>query len=509
MIFTTTIICVISFGCSPRPDRTSLIEDKAPEDTNIKNTNVNNTITENATAGQKITESQTIEEILGETIENEFDPNTMTFVTFKLVGKTPPGKPKIAFANDPASALFERWGIPIQLKQIDPNTWTCPLWLESSFVIGWIADDKKLFGYVSEPFTITKDLVVTFSPGMPTVFEYDLSAPPKDVSVFPVEFFLPIKTINNDKQTYLSWGATQIIDKPSVVRIETLAPGTYRLSTHTVNFLKYHSKRVPCLYDIREIEIKPGIINRFEPNYPVIDTVVEANDLTINGTFYNYDRTPLPNTTVELIPHYDDILQPMPNLYYPPTKTDPNGKFAFTGVRPDTTMFFNSEYTNVILFKDSLKGKSSFSIDFVKGLNTLPLIVGTPAQDLVIEWTDGKSSSISDFAGKILVVDFWATWSEPSRKTLPQLNSLAEQFSGRSDVLFIELNLDYDRATWKEAVNNSELKALRHGWLELKKNTFVLNKHLPYTLIIDKEGILRAHGRDLDIKLVLEKMLKP
>lgn len=469
---------------------------------------------EDQTIGQNNTENTTSiaaldEEPLDEEIEFEFDPNTMAYVTFKLKGKTLPGKPKIAFANDPASALFERWGIPLSLKRIDPNTWIRPLPLGDEFVVGWIADDKKLFGYCSEPFKVTKDLVVTFSPGMPTIFEYDLTSPPKGVNVFPVEFFLSIKTVSNGTVTYLSWGATQTIDKPEVVRLETLTPGSYRLSTHTVNFLKYQANRNPCLYDIREVEIKPDVVNRFEPNYPIIDTTTEANDLIIRGTFYDFDRTPLSNTKVEIIPNYDDIMQPMPNLYYPPITTDPNGKFEFTGVRPDMTFVFDSEYTNVILFKDSLKAKSTVSVNLVKGMNTLPLIIGTPVQDLVIDWKDGTSSSLSDLMGKTLVLNFWATWSEPSKNTASLLNTLAESYSGQSDVLFVELNLDYARATWEEAVNNSEWKSQRQGWLGFKKNTFVLNRHLPYSMVIDKNGIIRAMGRNLDVKLVLDKLLKP
>lgn len=542
-IFTITIMCVFSFSCSPKPDRTSVIEDKITDDSTTEEAITNDVTTEDAIIEEASTEeiitndistedkiiedvitdgaatedeiSEGIiadvaiaeDEILDDPIDFKFDPNSMTLVTFKLEGKTLPGKPKISFANDPASALFERWGIPLDLKQIDPNTWVRPLPLGGSFVTGWIVEDKKLFGYCSEPFTVTKDIEVTFSPGMPTTLEYDLSTPPKDVNVFPVEFFLPIKTISNGTQTYLSWGATQTINEPRVVRIEVLAPGIYRLSTQTSNFFKYHSDRIPCLYDKREIEIKPGAVNKFKPIYPEIDTTVDANDLTIQGTLYNYDRSPLPDTTVELIPHYDDILQPMPNLFYPKATTDPNGKFKFAGVRPNTTVVFNSEYTNVILFKDSLKERSSISIDIVKGLNTFPLIIGMPAQDLIIEWQDGNNSAISDLLGKTLVMNFWATWSESSTKIVSQLNTLAEQFSDRSDVVFIELNLDYDRAIWKEAVNNSEWKALRHGWFDFRKNTYVLNRHIPLTIIIDKNGIFRAGGNDLDIKLLLEKVL--
>lgn len=440
-------------------------------------------------------------------IEFDLDPNLFTLAIYRLEGQTLPGIPRIAPAQDAASAIFDKLGLSFELQQIDQNTWASPLRLGESYVIGWIVEDKKLFGYCSEPFIATKDIELTFSPGMPITLEYDLSNPPDGVNVFPVVLLLPIKTIRNNGETYLSWGVQRKIDEPSIVKIEGLAAGAYRISAQTSGFEQYIAKRAPFLFDKREVEVKPGTVNRFEAIYPVIDTTVEENDVTIQGTLYDYDKKPLPDTTVELIPYDDDSMQTMVDLYYNLSTTDQDGKFKFAGIRPNTTVGLSSDFTSIILFKESLPEGASISVELVKGLNSLPLILGAPAQDLVIDWKDGSSSSFSDMIGKTLVVIFWATWSESSGKTVSELNSLAQELSDSKDVVFIGLNLDYNHDVWEKAVNDSEWKALRHGWFELKKNTYALNRHVPFSIIIDKNGILRTGGTDLDIITELEKIL--
>jgi len=101
-------ILIISFGCSPKPKTTPVTQDS---------------------------------------FDFEIDPNTMTLVTYRLTGKTLPGTPKVVPANETATALFERFGMSCNVKQIDDKTWAGPLMLGYSYVIGWITEDKKLFGY--------------------------------------------------------------------------------------------------------------------------------------------------------------------------------------------------------------------------------------------------------------------------------------------------------------------------------------------------------------------------
>ncbi len=468
-IFFTTLIFLIPFGCSPNSQ-------KAP-------------ITQDA-------------------FDFEIDPNMMTLVIYKLEGETLPGKPKIVPANDSATALFERFGISFDIKQIDDNTWIGPLMLGDSYVIGWIVEDKKLFGYCSEPFTATKNLEVTFSPGMPSTLEYDMTNPPNDIHIFPTDFLLRVKTISKGKETYLSWGINQTIKEPKTITVEGLAAGTYKLTATVSNNEQYAKEREPFLYDEREIEIKNNTSNRLEAIYPKIDTTVEATDITIRGTLYNKDRKPLPDTMVQVIPYIHKTKIQRLDLYYPKLTTDSEGKFEFVGVRPNITATVNSDYTSILLLKELMKENACISLDLVRGTLTFPIEIDAPVQDLIIDWKDGDSSKLSDFIGKTVVLDFWATWCQSCKDAVTELNSLAAQFSKRSDIVFIELSTDFDRADWEQTIDKSDWNQLRHGWLDLMKNFYVLNKAIPYSVIIDRNGIIRAAGDDIDIKLELEKILE-
>lgn len=442
-----------------------------------------------------------------ETFEFQYDPNTMTLVKFKLVGETLPGMPKVVPAKNTASALFERMGIPYDIKQLDETTWISPLRLGHSYVLGWIVEDKKLFGYCSEPFTVTKDAEITFSPGMPSTVEYTVSAPPEGIQAFPAVFLLPIKAISNGNETFLSWGIREEINEPRVIKVEGLAAGTYKLSANTSNARKYLDERVPFLFDMRDIEIESGTVNKFEVLYPVVDITEEENDVTVRGTLYDIEKNPLPDRVVRFIPYGDDIAEPSLSLYYPACTTDTDGNFEFRGIRPNINATLNYGYTSLLLLKESLKEGSVISADLILGVNTLPVIIDSTIHNLVIDLENGDSGKLSDFNGKIVVVDFWATWSESCPKRVSELNSLAEQFSSRDDVVFVELSIDYDRDAWKQTVDNSDWNRLHHGWLDPKKNIYVLNRPVPFTMIINKDEILVAAGYGLDIKAELEKIL--
>jgi len=464
-------ICVISFGCSQKPKSPSITQDA---------------------------------------FDFHIDPNRMTLASYKLVGKTLPGTPKIVPAHSASHALFERLGISYDIKQIDENTWIGPLILGDTYVIGWIVEDKKLFGYCSEPFKAAKDIEVEFSPGMPATVEYVVSTPPEDIKAFPAQFIFPIRTISDGNETYLSWGVNERIDEPRVIKIEGLAAGTYRLSAYTHNAEKLLDARIPFLFDRREIEVKSGTSNKYEIIYPEIDTKVEETDVTIRGTLYDIDKKPFANQIVKLIPYENNLSDPMMHLYYPNCTTDPNGKFEFVGVRPNINATLNYKYTSVLLLNESLTEGTTISVDILLGQDTLPLIFGEPMQNLVIDFKDeGEGEgTLSNFMGKTVVVDFWATWSDSCKKRTAEMNTLAEQFSEQSDIVFIELSIDYDRAVWEQAVDESGWKQLRHGWLDPMKNIYVLNQKVPCSIIIDKKGILRTAGFDLDIKTELEKILE-
>lgn len=97
---------------------------------------------------------------------------------------------------------------------------------------------------------------------------------------------------------------------------------------------------------------------------------------------------------------------------------------------------------------------------------------GQPAIDFAFTDKNGKSARLSDYRGKVIFIDFWATWCGPCIKEAPAFEALARQFEG-SDVVFLSVSTDSSRDVWlrylrthaKEGLQvHSTDDSLRAGW---------------------------------------------
>jgi thiol-disulfide isomerase/thioredoxin len=62
------------------------------------------------------------------------------------------------------------------------------------------------------------------------------------------------------------------------------------------------------------------------------------------------------------------------------------------------------------------------------------------APDFTLKLTDGKDIKLSDHKGKIIIIDFWATWCPPCRRGIPDLVEIQKKY--QKDVLIIGISLD-------------------------------------------------------------------
>lgn len=76
--------------------------------------------------------------------------------------------------------------------------------------------------------------------------------------------------------------------------------------------------------------------------------------------------------------------------------------------------------------------------------------------DFTYEDVNGKKRSLSDFIGKVVVVDVWATWCGPCKRELPHLEELEKQMKGKK-VAFVSLSVDTDRQAWMKFVKERKL----------------------------------------------------
>src|SRR5690606_8064840 len=98
-------------------------------------------------------------------------------------------------------------------------------------------------------------------------------------------------------------------------------------------------------------------------------------------------------------------------------------------------------YTACILFSLAFAAPACTPRGGGPGAAALPVsehpLRGAPAPDFRLPARGGASASLSDHAGKVVLVDFWATWCEPCKVSFPEYQALLARYDGRVVVIGI------------------------------------------------------------------------
>lgn len=133
-------------------------------------------------------------------------------------------------------------------------------------------------------------------------------------------------------------------------------------------------------------------------------------------------------------------------------------------------------------------------------------ITGGEAPDFSMNDRDGKPVKLSDFRGKLLLVDFWASWCGPCRRENPHVVELYHKYHAKGfDVLGV--SLDKTKEPWLQAIEKdglvwnhvSDLK----GWGNEAAKLYGVSS-IPHTVLVDKDGKIIARnlrGEQLTAKL--------
>ncbi len=116
---------------------------------------------------------------------------------------------------------------------------------------------------------------------------------------------------------------------------------------------------------------------------------------------------------------------------------------------------------------------------------------GAPAHDFTLPDLRGGQVRLSGLRGKVVVIDFWASWCEPCKRELPELEKLARDLAGRG-VLVLAVNLDQKRDNASGAAQALGLSAARVLWdPEGKVAERYDPPKMPTSYVVDQGGTVR------------------
>ncbi len=123
------------------------------------------------------------------------------------------------------------------------------------------------------------------------------------------------------------------------------------------------------------------------------------------------------------------------------------------------------------------------------GQSSLPK-VGQPAPDLELAMLDGSRANLSDFRGKVVLLNFWATYCDPCRNEMPDLEAVYKEVAARGGVV-LAVDQKEDAATVRRFVE--EFAITFPVALDDKGAAGLIYglTGIPETYVIDKDGVLR------------------
>lgn len=112
------------------------------------------------------------------------------------------------------------------------------------------------------------------------------------------------------------------------------------------------------------------------------------------------------------------------------------------------------------------------------------------APDFSFSTLDGEFLSSDDLRGKVVLIDFWATWCQPCVVATPGLARLQKKYKD-DPVVIIGISADRDKAPWKAFIEKNRLEWVQYfDERHLIADRFVVNSYPTY-ILLDHEGIIR------------------
>ena len=122
--------------------------------------------------------------------------------------------------------------------------------------------------------------------------------------------------------------------------------------------------------------------------------------------------------------------------------------------------------------------------------NMQRLAPGNPAPDFTMTDINGNEVSLSDFRGKVVYLDFWASWCGPCMREMPYFKELKARMADQKDLVFVYVSIDTDTEAWRNTIDRHEITGVHFNTPGRERGVPALYnvKWIPSFFIIGKDG---------------------
>ena len=138
--------------------------------------------------------------------------------------------------------------------------------------------------------------------------------------------------------------------------------------------------------------------------------------------------------------------------------------------------------------------------ELVNEVRAANLKVGSEAPDISGFTPEGEEITLSDFKGKYVFIDFWASWCAPCRREIPHLKEVLAYSDNSENLVVLSYSIDSKRPDWINCIAKNQLThknwvhiSTLKGWNSEGAKLFSV-KGIPFTALIDPDGNVVAFG---------------
>lgn len=277
---------------------------------------------------------------------------------------------------------------------------------------------------------------------------------------------------------------------------ETVVTG----SKNTESMIAYNKRRLKFSVDIQGLR---EVYNQIDPMDTAAIANINTQGLALQGNFETYKNDYINNNIDK-----PAIAAAIPDV---------------TNIGADLERFTKMEATVVKYFPETAFAKSvtkmltqtkNFNANQVQQQQQKPegLAIGTAAPELDFAAPNGKKIKLSSLKGKVVLLDFWASWCGPCRKENPNVVDVYNRYKDKGFTVY-SVSLDNKKPNWLAAIEKDGLVWPNHvsdlkGWQSDAAALYGINS-IPMTYLLDADGIIVASNlRGAELETKLKEILK-